>query len=182
MYFDRIKKLIKNSAQKVLAKRKTSKGYAQMFPRVVLATAWQESCLRQFVVKKKKIVYLRSYNGSSVGVMQINERVWRGIYDLHRLRWNIRYNAWAGCEILDLYVTKYIEKNLKEIKSGDKISDEALARILYAMYNGGPQEFKKFLSRKKKGKYYKSDKLFFEKFNWVKTSQWQNTRKCFGNL
>ena len=35
-----------------------------------------------------------------------------------------------GCEILDLYVTKYIEKNLKEIKSGDKISDEALARIL----------------------------------------------------
>ena len=182
MYFDRIKKLLKNSAQKVLAKRKTSKGYAQMFPRVVLATAWQESCLRQFVVKKKKIVYLRSYNGSSVGVMQINERVWRGMYDLHRLRWNIGYNAWAGCEILDLYVTKHIEKNLKEIKSGDKISDEALARILYAMYNGGPQEFKKFLSRKKKGKYYKSDKLFFEKFNWVKTSQWQNTRKCFGNL
>ena len=43
MYFDRIKKLLKNSAQKVLAKRKTSKGYAQMFPGVVLATAWQES-------------------------------------------------------------------------------------------------------------------------------------------
>jgi len=181
-YLKRIKGLLQNSAEKVLGERKTSKRYAKMFPRVVLATAWQESCLRQFVVKKKKIVYLRSYNGSSVGVMQINERVWRGMYDLHRLRWNIRYNAWAGCEILDLYVTKYIKKNLKEMKSGDKISDEALARILYAMYNGGPQEFKKFLSRKKKGKYYKSDKLFFEKYNWVKTSQWQNIRKCFGNL
>jgi hypothetical protein len=177
-YLKRIKGVLQNSAEKVLGKRKTSKGYAKMFPRMVLATAWQESCLRQFVVKKKKIVYLRSYNGSSVGVMQINERVWRGMYDLHRLRWNIRYNAWAGCEILDLYVTKYIEKNIKELKSGGKISDETLARTLYAMYNGGPQEFKKFLSRKQKGKYYKSDKLFIEKFNWVKTSQWQNIRKC----
>ena len=84
-----------------------------MFPKVVLATAWQESCMRQFLIKKKKIVYLRSSNGSSVGVMQINERVWREIYDIDRLRWNIRYNARAGCEILDLYVTKSI-KNLKK--------------------------------------------------------------------
>ena len=177
-YLKRLKGVLQNSAAKVLDKRKTSKGYAKMFPRMVLATAWQESCLRQFVVKKKKIVYLRSYNGSSVGVMQINERVWRGMYDLHRLRWDIRYNAWAGCEILDLYVTKYIEKNIKKMKSGGKISDATLARTLYAMYNGGPQEFKKFISRKKKGKFFKSDELFFEKFNWVKTSQWQNIRKC----
>ena len=68
------------------------------------------------------------------------------------------------------------------MKSGGKISDETLARILNAMYNGEPREFKKFLSRKKKGKYYKSDKLFIEKFNWVKTSQWQNIGKCLGNL
>ncbi len=181
-YFKRIKGLLKNAAEKVLDKRKTSKGYIKMFPRMVLATAWQESCLQQFVVKKKKIVYLRSYNGSSVGVMQINERVWRGMYDLHRLRWNIRYNAWAGCEILDLYVTKYIEKNIKKVKSGGKISDETLARILYAMYNGGPQQFKKFLNRNQKGKYFKSDELFFEKFKWVKTSQWQNIRKCLGDF
>lgn len=178
-YLKRIKVLLQNSAEKVLGKRKTSKGYAKMSPRVVLAAAWQESCMRQFLVKKKKIVYLRSYNGSSVGVMQINERVWRGIYDLHRLRWNIRYNARAGCEILDLYVTKYVEKNLKEINSGRKIADDTLAQVIYAMYNGGPQDFKKFLSRKKTGKYYKSDKLFLEKYNWVKTDQWQNIRKCF---
>jgi len=47
------------------------------------------------------------------------------------------------------------------------------------MYNGGPRDFKKFLSRKKTGKYYKSDKLFLEKYNWVKTGQWQNIQKCF---
>ena len=178
-YLKRIKKVLQSSAGKALGKRKTSKGYAKMFPRMVLATAWQESCMRQFLVKKKKIVYLRSYNGSSVGVMQINERVWRGIYNLHRLRWNIRYNASAGCEILDLYVTKYIEKNLKKLTSGGKIGDDTLAQVIYAMYNGGPQDFKKFLSRKKTGKYYKSDKLFLEKYNWVKTGQWQNIQKCF---
>jgi len=178
-YLKRIKKVLQSSAGKALGKRKTSKGYAKMFPRMVLATAWQESCMRQFLVKKKKIVYLRSYNGSSVGVMQINERVWRGIYNLHRLRWNIRYNARAGCEILDLYVTKYIEKNLKKLTNGGKIGDDTLAQVLYAMYNGGPQDFKKFLSRKKTGKYYKSDKLFLEKYNWVKTGQWQNIQKCF---
>jgi hypothetical protein len=178
-YLKRIKKVLQSSAGKALGKRKTSKGYAKMFPRMVLATAWQESCMRQFLVKKKKIVYLRSYNGSSVGVMQINERVWRGIYDLHRLRWNIRYNAHAGCEILDLYVTKYIEKNLKKLTNGGKIGDDTLAQVLYAMYNGGPQDLKKFLSRKKTGKYYKSDKLFLEKYNWVKTGQWQNIQKCF---
>jgi hypothetical protein len=121
-YLKQIKILLQNSAEKVLGKRKSFKGYAKMLPRMVLATAWQESCLRQFVVKKKKIVYLRSYNGSSVGVMQINERVWRGMYDLHRLRWNIRYNAWAGCEILDLYVTKYIEKISKKLRVVGKLA------------------------------------------------------------
>ena len=181
-YLKRIKGLLQNSAEKVLSKRKTSKGYAKMFPRMVLATAWQESCLRQFVVKKKKIVYLRSYNGSSVGVMQINERVWRGIYDLNRLRWNIRYNAWAGCEILDLYVTKYIEKNIKEVQGGGAISDETLARILYAMYNGGPQEFKKFLSRTKKGTEYKSVNRFIVNFKWGSTRHWHKIGIWVGEL
>jgi len=32
------------------------------------------------------------------------------------------------------------------------------------------------------GKYFKSDSLFLEKYNWVKTGQWQNIRKCFGDL
>ena len=45
-YLKRIKGLLQNSAEKVLAKRKTSKGYAKMFPRLVLAAAWQESCMR----------------------------------------------------------------------------------------------------------------------------------------
>ena len=28
--------------------------------------------------------------------MQINERIWRGFYDPHKLRWDIAYNAGAG--------------------------------------------------------------------------------------
>jgi hypothetical protein len=53
-YLKRIKSLLQNSAESVLDKRKTFKKYSKMFPEVVLATAWQESCMRQFLVKKKK--------------------------------------------------------------------------------------------------------------------------------
>ena len=32
--------------------------------------------------------------------MQVNKHVWRGFYDLDRLKWDVLYNAGAGCEIL----------------------------------------------------------------------------------
>ena len=28
--------------------------------------------------------------------MQVNERVWRGMYDLRKLRWDIRYTPWPA--------------------------------------------------------------------------------------
>ena len=68
------------------------------------------------------------------------------------------------------------------MNSGGEIADDTLDQIIYAMYNGGPQDFMKFLSRKKTGKYYKSDKLLLEKYNWAKTGQWQNIQKCLENL
>jgi hypothetical protein len=114
------------------------------------------------VVKRKKIVYLQSYDGSSVGIMQINERVWRGIYDLQHLRWDIRYNTVAGCEILDLYVTKYLAGHAKRFEAIQKLTDETRAELIYAMYNGGPGQLEKFLNRSARGKFYDSDKLYLE--------------------
>ncbi len=38
--------------------------------------------------------------------MQINVRVWRGIYRPENLRWNIQYNARAGVEILALFLQR----------------------------------------------------------------------------
>ena len=174
-YIDRTQSLLMDSARDTLKKRNNSNDYEKFFPLMVVSTAWQESCFRQFLVKQKKIVYLRSYNGSSIGLMQVNERVWRGMYDPQHLRWDIRYNALAGCEIIDLYVTKYL---VKKAKAMVKVKDETRAGIIYAMYNGGPGELDKFLSRNAKGKFYDSDKLFLEKYVWVKNGQLANVNKC----
>jgi hypothetical protein len=128
------------------------------------------------VVKDSKLTYLLSYNNSSVGLMQVNERVWRGIYDTQRLRWDIQYNATAGCEIVDLYLQKYA---LRKYGSDILNKTDTLARLVYAMYNGGPSQYDKFLKRSQTNELYESDRLFAQKYEWVKNGQWQQVEKCF---
>lgn len=146
--------------------------------KMIYATAWQESCFRQFIVKDEKITYLLSYNNTSVGIMQINEKVWRGIYDLQGLRWNIEYNSNAGAEILNLYLNRYIAKqqNLKKISSAAE--KRYLAAWLYALYNGGPAQLNKFPERNKTGKLYKSERLFLEKYDKVADKHWLSQVDC----
>jgi hypothetical protein len=176
----RVRKLLAAAVDQTLKKRPSELRSAPFFRRLVAAAAWQESCFRQYHVKDDKLVYLRSYNGSSVGLMQINERVWRGLYDLNRLRWSIRYNALAGCEVLDLYIAKYVEGNPKNRARAAKLSDERFAGLLYGMYNGGPGDFSRFLERSRTGRYHRSDTLFREKYRWVKAGSWQKAASCFG--
>jgi hypothetical protein len=102
--------------------------HAQARP-LVLATAWQESCWRQFVRKGGKLVPLRSPVGS-VGIMQVNQHVWRGAYDLKGLQGDMAYNARAGTEILLRY--------LGDVAGDQKAKPEDLVRVTYAVYNGGP--------------------------------------------
>jgi len=174
-YLGRIKKLLKQTATETVKKSNPLKKYRTLYEHIVYATAWQESCFRQFHAKNRKLVYLRSYNGSSVGLMQINERVWRGIYDLNRLRWDIHYNTRAGCEILVTYFSRYALKRYDQFKS---LKPTEMAGVVYAMYNGGPSQFKKFLARMKTGKYYLSDQLFKEKYTWVIRNQWSPINRC----
>lgn len=174
-YLGRVRSLLKRTANKVANRNEGIKKHRKLYERIVYSTAWQESCFRQFHTKNRQLIYLRSYNGSSVGLMQINERVWRGIYDVGRLRWDIHYNAKAGCEILATYFQRYALKKPDRIKSLKPIQ---LAGAVYAMYNGGPSQFKKFLSRIKTGKYYLSDRLFKEKFTWVIDNQWAPINQC----
>ena len=177
-YVERVKALLGEAADGTLNDSKIEERYHDLYRLIVLSTAWQESCFRQFRVKERKVTYLLSYNRTSVGLMQVNERVWRGMYDRHHLRWNIRYNTAAGCEIIELYIRKYTLNRIKKMKEGKPMDDDTLARIVYAMYNGGPGQFEKILKRKKEGTFYSSDKLYFEKYSWVKNSQWENLRKC----
>jgi len=177
-YLERIKLLLLDTSNTALKDSKIGKRYHNLYRVIVLTTAWQESCYRQFKVKKNKVTYLRSYNGTSVGLMQINERVWRGMYDENQLRWDIHYNAKAGCEIADLYFNRYALRKMEKMGPKNSLDDNVLAMAIYAMYNGGPRQFNKFLGRNKKGAYYQSDRLFMEKLFWVSSGQWENVTRC----
>lgn len=174
-YVAKVRGVLDQAARTIVDGEKISPPLEKFFLQMIPAVAWQESCFRQFVVKNKKLTYLLSYNQSSVGVMQINERIWRGLYDLDRLRWDINYNAVAGCEILALYLNRYV---LRDASWGKGDKPQLLARLLYSMYNGGPGQYKKFLKREKTGKHYKSDQLFAEKLGWTMKKEWQHIRLC----
>ncbi len=148
------------------------------FQQMIMTTAWQESCFRQFHVRKKKLTYLLSYNQSSVGVMQINERIWRGIYNREQLRWDIRYNAQAGAEILTLYLKQYINREKKVDTLSSASNKRFLAVWLYSLYNGGPAQLKKLPKRYQTQQLYKSEILFLAKYDQVLGGDWMSLVKC----
>ncbi len=174
-YMSKVRILLKKTTDKILGERPLPEEHHSFFHLLVLATAWQESCWRQFVTEEGKIRYLISYNGSSVGLMQVNQRVWRGIYRVESLRWNIRYNVEAGIEILELYLRTYVLKNLNP---GDPFDRDAIARAAYAVYNQGPGRFKKTVKQDSPHPYNRIDRLFREKYAWVKENDFQPLVHC----
>jgi len=174
-YFQKVKAILVETNQKNLRKSAIPAKYHNLFQQVVLATAWQETCFRQFIVDDGKLTFIRSYNNTSVGLMQINERVWRGMYNIQHLRWNIHYNAKAGIDILDNYFTKYALPKSRTVAS---LGKDGLAACIYAMYNGGPSQFSGYLKRRQTGRFYKTDKHFKEKYNWVINNQWERLSDC----
>jgi hypothetical protein len=112
--------------------------YASVYRHLVPTTALIESCWRQYVVRGGKVTYLRS-QASSVGMMQINQRVWRGFYDMERVRWDTAYNIRAGAQILLRYLRDYA------IPFAERTGKpEHVARAAYAVYNGGPRAVGRF--------------------------------------
>jgi hypothetical protein len=177
-FLEKTTSLVASQAEKRLQETRIPKARHAMYRRVALATAWQESCFRQFVLKNDDITYLRSYNQTSVGIMQINERVWRGIYDLKKLRWDIAYNAMTGCEILELYFNRYAIPWMNRQPDRDW-DDDFLAGMLYAIYSGGPGHLEKYVQRRTQtGSSSLSDRLFQEKWEWVKKDALEQAGRC----
>jgi hypothetical protein len=141
VYLARVHGLLGRVENDLVEREKLSAADADLFRKLVTATAWQESCWRQFRKQGEKVTYLRSSRGS-VGMLQVNERAWRGFYEMEGLRWKIAYNAGAGAEI----VLHYWDL-AKEEATGSKKSD-ALARATYAGYNGGPMQLRRYLDAK----------------------------------
>ncbi len=106
----------------------------RLYINLVLSTAWQESCWRQFVMVGDRVRWLESDTGD-IGVMQVNKHVWRGFYDIDRLKWDVLYNVGAGCEIL----TQMMQfASMSQAKFDPVLISSHLARSTYAGYNGGP--------------------------------------------
>jgi hypothetical protein len=71
--------------------------------------------------------------------MQINQHVWRGFYDVQRLRWDTSYNVRAGAQILMRYVKDYA------IPYAEKHGQPSyVPRAAYAVYNAGPRAVGRF--------------------------------------
>ncbi len=151
--------------------------HRKIYRQLLLTTAWQESCWRQYVIKNNKIVPLASSTGD-VGLFQINERVWRGIYAKDKLRWDIAYNTHAGGDILYRYLTRYAIKK-QEYKYYGGLDN--LARSTYSTYNGGPSRVSRY--RQVKGvplAHQEIDKSFWHKYQQVKKGDEFAVASCLG--
>ena len=176
-YLERVEAVLRGATEKVLSKKSLEEKYHDLFRLLVYATGWQESCWRQLTASGGKIRCLLSYNGSSVGLMQVNIRVWRGLYQPKSLRWNIHYNVLAGTEILELYLRRYA---LDRLDPKQALPLDILGGAVYAMYNGGPDQFERFLKRQRKGRLNLFDRLFQEKYDWVKNEEMDRLQMCLG--
>jgi hypothetical protein len=170
-YLEAVHQVLDEITQKSLAGGGLEAQYHDLYRRLVLATAWQESCWRQFIHEHGKITYMRSAIGS-IGMMQVNERVWRGFYDVGGLRWDIRYNGRAGGDILLHYLQDYA------IPRDQPGVADFLARATYAVYNGGPGHLKRFLGKKTKKSLQRIDELFWEKFKAVTAGKQGGLARC----
>ena len=137
-YESRIGELLQKTAAAELQRANLAPPYDKIYRDLVPTTALIESCWRQYVLRAGKVSYLRS-SSHSVGIMQINQRVWRGFYDVERLRWNTTYNTRAGAQILLRYVKDYAIPYAE--RSGDV---NHVPRAAYAVYNAGPRAVGRF--------------------------------------
>ena len=175
-YLRTMEQLLDESIAAERKRGKVSDDYFDLYEDMVRATAWQESCWRQFVKSNGEIKPIQSSAGS-VGLMQINQHVWRNIYDLDALRDNVGYNARAGNEILAHYLVDYAIKRGEHEVRGD-IHD--LARATYGVYNGGPRHLTRY-RRDDTNAYLRGiDAAFWDKYEALRERGTEAVKGCYG--
>jgi len=175
-YLPIVRDLLNDSANSTIEKTQLDASVRRIFEDLVLTTAWQESCWRQYEIKNNKIVTLRSSTGDA-GLMQMNERVWRGLYNTQKLRWDIAYNAQAGAEVLHQYLVKYAMKRGEQKHPGGL---DNLARSAYSAYNGGPSKTSRYRDPKAPSAHKKIDATFWKKYQAVKQGKELQVAECLG--
>jgi hypothetical protein len=175
-YLSSVRDLLLKSAKQTSEKSLLNISQHTVFKQLVMATAWQESCWRQFIVKDKKIVPIQSITGDT-GIMQVNEKVWRGFFDPQTLRWDIAYNIQIGSKILLDYMTRYAIKKNEQSYTGGL---DNLARSTYSTYNGGPSQAARYRKKNVKKRYKKIDTAFQTKYLSVKQGKELAVAECLG--
>lgn len=175
-YLTEVRELLNRLGNETLTKIKLAPDFHTLYQNLVFATAWQESCWRQFIRKGEKVAPLSSLTGD-VGLMQVNQRVWRGVYNVKGLVGDIEYNTRAGTEILLNYLSKYaIRKG--EHKQAGGVSN--LARASYGAYNGGPRHLTRYRDPKANPALKKVDDAFWQKFSAVSSGREMDVLQCYG--
>ena len=148
---------------------------ASVYPDLLIATAWQESCWRQFVRRDDGVQPLVGPAGS-VGLMQINGKVWRGIYDPAGLEGDIGYNGRAGAEILHHYLRDFAVAREEHLEPGGVHN---LARATYAAYNGGPGHLARYRKDKTSAHLQVVDREFWRKYRAVQEGDADAMLTCY---
>lgn len=167
--------LLKQSAETTIQVKGLTPEYHGFFRHLTLATAWQESCWRQFIRKSGQIKPLTSSAGA-VGIVQVNPTVWRGFYEIPSLRKNIAYNASAGNEILHHYLVDYVFAKGEHKK---RRSIDHLARLAYVAYNGGPRHFERYRKGLSSRAFHQLAANFWQKYQAVKKRGVSAVAACF---
>lgn len=174
-YLPLVRDLLADTAERTLAKEKLDAQFHQLYRWLVPATAWKESCWRQFIRVNGAVRPMLSGAGA-VGIMQVLPRVWRGFYDVKGLQGDIGYNAAAGAEILIHYLRDYAIKRGEHTATG---SIDNLARATYAVYNGGPGHLRRYRKPTKRS-LREIDESFWDKYRRIKAGDALAVKECFG--
>jgi hypothetical protein len=161
-YLPMVLEMLDGTARKV-AERKLPPEHFAIYRDLVATTAWQESCWRQFEKRSGQLAAVQG-PGPSYGLMQVNTRVWRGIFDARGVSSNIGYNANAGAEILYTYFRKHALRAKEHMAPG---GEDNLARATWAAYNGGPGHLRRYRKAGTSPHLKAVDTEFWQKFQAV---------------
>lgn len=174
-YLQSVHRLLSATGRGLAADSELDPALHDMYRILILATAWQETCWRQFQRAGDKIVPIRSSAGA-VGLMQVVPQVWRGFYDPRGLTNDIAYNAAAGGEILMHYLVTYAIGGGEDKQPGGR---DNLAWATYAAYNGGPGHLRRYREADTREDLRSIDLAFRDKYERIRNGDELAVRACY---
>jgi len=174
-YLFRVKELLRNTSYGTLMVNPLQRQYHQLFHHMIFTTAWQETCWRQYKLRRGRLRPVTSSAGA-LGMMQIMPIVWRGFYDSDSLGNSIEYNAAAGGEILHRYLVRYAIRKGEHKRKGGL---DNLARATYAAYNGGPRHLNRYRKADTSDSLKKIDAAFWDKFVKIREGNTLAVKQCY---